>query len=237
MTGSLPPSLVRRATLEAAIVAVGLVPRGVVTLGPDDDAVALADGRAARSLMLVGWRGRDGWAAFRDASERRDRDRDPLDRWSARVLDGLARDHDATAILPFEGPPWPPFLTWARRAEGLAASPLGLAIDGRVGLWHAFRGALAVADDLGPEAAPQISPCATCERRACLSACPADAFDGSGFDVGRCRGHLESHAGGLCRTDGCRARDACPIGRAHRYAPDQIRFLMSAFRASLGDPR
>jgi hypothetical protein len=80
---------------------------------------------------------------------------------------------------------------------------------------------------------PQGSPCDACVGRPCLSACPVDAFTGTGYDVVRCRGHVEGHAGGLCRTDGCRARDACPVGRGHRYAPDQIRFLMNAFRASL----
>ena len=119
------------------------------------------------------------------------------------------------------------------RAEGLTTTPLGLAIDREVGLWHGWRGAIAVAADLGPEARPQASPCASCGPRSCLVACPASAFDGTSYHVGRCRDFLESHAGGLCRTDGCRSRDACPVGRAHRYAPEQIRFLMSAFRASL----
>lgn len=225
----------RRAALEAAVRASGLAPRGVVRFEVADGVAPFADGRPARAALLVGWHGREGWAAFSASEERRDGRPDPLDRWSRRVIEEIAEAFGGRAVFPFEGPPHLPFQRWAMRAEGLASSPLGLLIDAEVGLWHAFRGAIVTAEDLGPEAEPQVSPCATCAGRPCLSACPADAFDGAGYAVDRCHAFLESHAGGLCRTDGCRARDACPIGRRHRYAPDQIRFLMSAFRASLSE--
>ncbi len=227
-----PSDLDRRAVLEAAVHAAGLASRGVVRLGRQDGVEALPDGRPAISALLVGWRGHDGWAAFAGSEERRDGRADPLDRWSSRVIGDLAARFGAMAVFPFTGPPFRPFLRWGLRAEGLTTSPLGLAIDAEVGLWHGYRGAIVTAEDLGPEAAVQTSPCVTCAGRPCLSACPANAFAATGYDVAVCRGFLESHAGGLCRTDGCRARDACPVGRRHRYAADQIRFLMSAFRAS-----
>ncbi|MCE1235490.1 MAG: ferredoxin [Hyphomicrobiales bacterium] len=223
----------RRAVLAAAVAAAGLAPRGVVRLGPDDGVEAFADGRPAAAALLVGWRGRIGWDAFAASPERRDGRPDPLDRWSVRVIGAIAAAFGGRAVFPFEGPPHRPFQRWAARAEGLASSPLGLSIDGEVGLWHGFRGAIVTAEDLGGEASPQASPCETCASRPCLSACPAGAFSATGYDVAACRGFLESHAGGLCRTDGCRARDACPVGRRHRYGPEQIRFLMRAFRASL----
>jgi hypothetical protein len=222
----------RRESLEAAVAAAGLAPRGVLRPVPDDGIAPFADGRPAASVLVIGWRGRVGWAAFAASAERRDGLPDPLDRWSARVIGGLAAAVGGRAVFPFAGPPFLPFQRWAARAEGLARSPLGLSIDPEVGLWHAFRGAIVTAEDLGPEAEPAADPCASCAGRPCLSACPATAFRADGFDVAACRGFLESHAGGLCRTDGCRARDACPVGRKHRYAPDQIRFLMSAFRAA-----
>ena len=222
-----------RAALEAAVTAAGLVARGVIRVTPEDALGDIVPGRPIVSVLLVGWRGRAGWAAFAASGERRDGAADPLDRWSRRVIGEIAAAQGGRALFPFEGPPWWPFQRWGMRGEGLTPSPLGLAIDAQVGLWHGWRGAIAVGDDLGAEAATQVSPCASCGPRSCLVACPADAFTGSGFEVGRCRGFLESHAGGLCRTDGCRARDACPVGRAHRYAPDQIRFLMAAYRASL----
>ena len=33
-----------------------------------------------------------------------------------------------------------------------------------------------------------------------------------------------------CMDLGCRARDACPVGRDYRYAPGQANFHMQAFR-------
>lgn len=221
-----------RRDVEAALVAEGLSPRGVVVLR-DEDGVALSDGRAAVNLLLVGWRGRVGWPAFAASPERRDGGADPLDRWSRRVIGAIAARFGAGVLLPFGGPPWWPFQRWGERAEGVRPSPLGLSIDAEVGLWHGWRGALVFAEAIGDEVAPQISPCDGCGSRSCLSACPARAFDGGGYDVGRCRTFLDGHAGGLCRTDGCRSRDACPVGRAHRPVPDQIRFHMAAFRASL----
>lgn len=222
-----------RARLEAAVATAGLVARGVIRVVPEDGLGEIAPGRPIVSVLLVGWRGRAGWAAFAGAEERRDGMADPLDRWSRRVIGEIAAAHGGRALHPFAGPPWLPFQRWGMRAEGLTVSPLGLAIDTQVGLWHGWRGAIAVDEDLGDEAPAQVSPCDACRLRSCLVACPADAFTSVGYDVGRCRGFLDGHAGGLCRTDGCRARDACPIGRAHRYAPEQIRFLMAAFRASL----
>jgi len=229
-----PSPAAHRAAVEAAIAATGLVARGWLALGPDDGVPAFPDGRPAAALVLVGRLGRAGWSAFAAAPEYRDRLPDPLDRWSARLIGRLADDLGGRALFPFGGPPWWPFSAWAERAEGLALSPIGLRIHPEVGLWHAWRGALAFADlgdDLVPPA-PPARPCDACTTRRCLTTCPVDAFTTAGYDVERCRAHLESPLGALCRTDGCRARDACPVGRGRRYADEEIRFLMRAFRAA-----
>lgn len=214
------------------MVAAGLAPRGWLAPAADDGVPPRPDGRPAAALLLVGWFGRAGWPAFAAAPESRDRAPDPLDRWSRRIVGGLAADLDARALFPFDGPPWWPFSRWATKAGPLSPSPLGLLIHPEVGPWHAFRGALAFAEPIAPPAAAPSSPrpCDACPRP-CLTTCPVDAFSATGYDVERCRAHLESPLGALCRTDGCRARDACPVGRGRRYADDQIRFLMRAFRA------
>lgn len=231
MSAAAPSPAARRAAIETAIAATGLVARGWLALRPEDGVPALADGRAATALVLVGRLGRQGWSAFAGAPEYRDRAPDPLDRWSARVIGGLAEELGGRALFPFGGPPWWPFQRWAMRAEPVAPSPLGLLIHPTAGLWHAYRGALAIADDVGEIVAPAPveRPCASCDERPCLTTCPVDAFDENGYDVGRCVAHVESPLGALCRTDGCRARDACPVGRGRRYAEDEIRFLMRAF--------
>jgi hypothetical protein len=224
----------RRPPIETAIAATGLAVRGWMAVSPEDRLPPLGPDRPARALVLVGRLGRRGWGEFAASPEFRDRLPDPLDRWSARVIGDLAVMLGGHALFPFGGPTWWPFQDWARRAEGLARSPLGLLIHPEFGLWHAYRGALAFADDVGPIGPPPpvASPCESCTAKPCLATCPVDAFSPEGYDTARCLAHLESPLGALCRTDGCRARDACPVGRGRRYGDDEIRFLMRAFRAA-----
>jgi hypothetical protein len=117
---------------------------------------ALPDGSRVATLVLLGLAGAAGWAAFAASDERRDGLPEPLDRWSRRTIDSLAGRHGAMAWYPFDGPPWLPFLRWARQAEPMHASPLGLLIHPRWGLWHSYRGALALRERVA--LAPQPSP-------------------------------------------------------------------------------
>ena len=114
-------------------------------------------------------------------------------------------------------------------------SPLGLFIHPEYGLWHGFRGALAFAEilDLADQKTePVQSACVNCLEKWCLSACPVDAFSGSGYDVPACVGYLDSSAGADCMALGCGARRACPEARAFTYEPAQAAFHMAAFRRS-----
>ena len=128
-----------------------------------------------------------------------------------------------------------PFLTWGRRAQCGHLSPLGLNIHPVYGLWHAFRAALLFDQDPGlPAIAAAPSPCDSCIGKPCLTACPVGAFAPDGYDVAACAEHLMAPAGGECMDGGCLARRACPVGTAYRYAPDQMRFHMVAFRRARG---
>jgi len=212
--------------IDQAIRAAGFSSRGFVALEPREIA-------GLTSVVLVGMVGMRNWGAFAASPEYADGLADPLDRWSERVLGGLARALDATALYPFRGPPYAPFQRWALRAEPVAPSPLGLLIHPEYGLWHSYRGALGFAEAL--EAAPfeaQPSPCASCAERPCLSGCPVGAFDGRTFEVETCAAHVRSAAGVSCRDDGCRARRACPVGQEHAQTPEAAAFHMRAFLAS-----
>jgi len=193
------------ATIEAALGAQGLILRGGFDPGADDGVPALVDGRPVRTLVMVGNRGSDMWRAFAASPEFATAP-DPLNRWSARVIGDLAEAWGARALFPFGGPPHLPFVAWAKRAEPVAESPLGILIHPDYGLWHAYRGALAFA-----EAFP-LPP--------------------RGYDVSACADHLSAAAGADCMTEACRARRACPIGRDYLYAPEQARFHMTHFLAS-----
>lgn len=217
------------ADIRSAIAVRGLAWRGAF----HPQACDLPAGLAAGTLVLVGCAGHDGWAAFSRSPEFADGAPDPLDRWSRRAVGGLAHELGATALFPFEGPPWLPFQRWARKAEPLHPSPLGMLIHPDWGLWHSWRGALAFAARIDlPEADRRPSPCDGCSDKPCLSGCPVNAFTSAGYDVATCASHLRAPEGADCMDFGCAARRACPVGREHVYGAEQARFHMEAFRTS-----
>ncbi|WP_288192465.1 4Fe-4S dicluster domain-containing protein [uncultured Phyllobacterium sp.] len=218
--------------ITAALEPHGLVPRGGFVFGPDEAAPGLHHGAAARSVVLVGHFGSTIWPHFTRWRQLHSDQPNPLDAWSKAVLTHVAVELDGQAVFPSDRP-YLPFQQWAKRAEGLSASPLGLLIHPEYGLWQAFRGALLFDRAMGFPAVPLNNhPCDTCIEKPCLHACPVDAFDGVGFTVGRCRSHLAVPEGALCMDGGCLARLACPVGREHAYTADQQRFHMAAFAAA-----
>jgi hypothetical protein len=214
-------------TVFAAIRRTSLVPRGAFLTADSDRVGKLAD---IRTIVLAGMVGRGGWDAFAASPEASDGLADPLDRWSRRLIESLARELGGMALFPFGGPPFLPFQRWAQRAEPVHSSPIGLLIHRYYGLWHSYRGALGFHEELAvPEPAAVPSPCVSCTGRWCLSACPVGAFSNAGYDVAACAGHLRSAAGGDCTGGGCLARRACPVGVEHAYGPEQAGFHMRAF--------
>jgi len=213
----------------------GLKAQGLLLFGgfqPDaaDGVPPLPDGRAAKALLMIGNAGPAAWAAFAAAPEAADGAPDPMDRWSKRVLGPLAAEHGGAAVFPSDGPPYPPFVAWAKRAAPVRESPLGMLIHPVYGLWHAYRGALVLPERLplsGP--APEDYPCDSCADKPCLTTCPVSAFGPEGYRVADCVDHIETPLGADCVSLGCRARRACPIGRAYVYDPPQAAFHMEAF--------
>ncbi len=216
--------------LRAAVSDSGLAWRGAFNVGDADDLPPMPDGRATRSVVLLGFAGRGHWQTFLASAEARDGAPHPLDRWSRSRIDGLAKRFDGHGLYPSDGPPWLPFQRWGTRAEPVHPSPLGILIHPRWGLWHAYRGALAFADDLAePMRAAAPSPCVACATKPCLSSCPVDAIGPGRYDWRRCADHVRSAAGDDCLKTGCRARRTCPVGAEHRYEPAEAEFHMRAF--------
>jgi ferredoxin len=227
------------ATIETALGREGLIARGGFHPEPGDCVPALDGGRRTRSLVVIGNRGPDLWRAFATSPEFGNSP-DPLNAWSARVIGDLAAEWGARALFPFGGPPHLPFVAWAKRAEPVAESVLGILIHPDYGLWHAYRGALAFAEEIAlPPRTERPRPCDDCADKPCLSACPVGAFsavsydgggyDVAGYDVGSCAEHLAAPAGADCMAEACRARRACPVGREYLYQPEQAQFHMDHF--------
>jgi hypothetical protein len=206
----------------------GLIPRGSFIFDKQNPAPDIAGRMGAKSVIMVGHFGSAMWPHFSKWRQSRPDMANPLDTWSKEILNGIAMHMGAVAVFPSDQP-YQPFQQWAKRAEGLSASPLGLLIHPQYGLWQAFRGALLFDREIGfPHQAPLACPCDTCLGKPCLAACPVEAFDGTGFAADRCRDHL-SNDGTQCMDMGCKARLACPVGREHTYLQDQQRFHMAAF--------
>ena len=207
----------------------GLLLRGGFHPTRADGVPPLPGGAATVTLVVIGNAGPALWHRFSSAPEFGDGAANPLDRWTRRVVSALAAACGAAPLFPFGGPPWLPFQRWARRADAVHASPLGMLIHPTYGLWHAYRGALAFAERLPlPPRDEAASPCDSCLARPCLTACPVGAFTGAGYDVAACRSHLAAGAP-ACFDAGCLARAACPVGGQYAYAPDQGAFHMRAF--------
>jgi hypothetical protein len=187
----------------------GLAVLGAFHPGPGDGAPA-----GCGTLVLLGPDEPGFWTVFSAAPECRDGAPDPLDRWSRRVIGTLARRLGAQPVFPFGGPPHAPFVAWAVAGGHAWTSPVGLLVHDVAGLFVSFRGALGLADrlDLPP---PGRRPCDACPAP-CLTACPAGALTGAGYDVATCHAFLDTPAGGGCMDRGCAVRRACPVGRGRR---------------------
>lgn len=188
----------------------GELPKGTVTvvlLGPDEPGF---------------------WSRVMAAPEFLDGGPDPLDRWSERVVTGIARQTGSVALFPFGGPPYRPFIAWAKRTGRAWPSPVGMLVHDRAGLFVSYRGALALPYhlDLPPTGG---SPCDRCDGRPCLTACPVGALTEQGYDLDRCHAYLDTTEGSGCMTAGCAVRRSCPVSDAYGRRAEQSAFHMKAF--------
>jgi len=218
-------------TIDKAAHAVGLMNRGGFHRRPGDELP-----RGTQTVILIGNAGADMWRHFSAAPEASDMIfRDPLDTWTRRVVDAIAGRFGSTAVYPFDGPPYPPFQTWAMGAEAVTQSPVGPLIHPKYGLWHAYRAALCFTAALDlPNQPDNPPPCQSCEDKPCLAACPADVFRDGGYDVPACTGHITGEDRAGCMGAGCAARRACPFGSEYVHEPAQARFHMEKFLQSHG---
>ena len=194
-----------------------------------DDAAGLPKG--TRTVLLIGpgepgyWdhvQAQPEWAQFLAQ-----RGPDPIDRWSRRVIGGIACDLGAKALFPFGGPPWHPFYAWALRSGSVWQSPVRLLVHADQGLMVSFRGALALKEAVALPAVP-ARPCDACAKP-CLDACPAGALTRTGYDVPRCHGFLDTVEGADCMTGGCLVRRACPVSQTYARMPEHSAYHMRQF--------
>ena len=172
------------------------------------------------------------WDRLRAAPEGRDQAPDPVDRYSLRVLNSIARKHHAQAVkFPFDGPPYAPFIAWALASGRAFTSPSQMLVHDEVGMLISYRGALHFDETFTiPPPKYQHSPCKTCATRPCLSACPVHALVDEGpYKLAACHDHLDTAQGAECMASGCIARRACPLSDGAGRPPAQTAHHMRYF--------
>jgi len=181
------------------------------------------------TLILLGPQEPGFWAAVTAEPEFRDHAPDPLDRWSERVIGGLARDLDGHALFPFHGPTFLPFIDWARRTGRIWTSPVTLLVHDTQGLMLSIRGAIALSARLALPA-PPACPCDSCTDRPCTRACPVAALGTDGYDTDACHGFLYTPGGAkTCLSSGCQVRRACPVSQRYGRVEEQSAYHMAQF--------
>ena len=195
----------------------GLVPHGAATM-PD----------GVRTILLMAPNEPAFWPLFTQSPEYRDGQPDPMDRWSVRVIEGLACDLGAQPLFPFGTQPPHPFYTWALASGRVWSSPVQFLVGAQAGLWASYRGALGLAAALDP--LPEVAkPCDTCAQP-CATACPVAALTPAGYDIAACHDYLDTEAGQDCMTKGCAVRRVCPVSQSLGRDPAQSAFHMRHFR-------
>jgi len=213
----------------------GLVYRGGFSVTKEDNVPSQIGGQPSQTLLLFGQTGDTLWSVFNQSLELADGLPHPLDRWSGRVGQSIARKLDGKLLLPFGEAPHHPFIRWASRIEDVQPSRLGMLIHPDHGLWHAYRFAIAIAGHI--EGLPTVETrgniCDQCQSQPCLKKCPVNAFDGTRYEVTACFNYLQDNPESSCHSSGCQARDACPEGAQSHYLVEQKQFHMKQFTLAL----
>jgi ferredoxin-like protein FixX len=148
---------------------------------------------------------------------------DPVDNYTIRAL-GNFFGNDAIIVYPTNR--LIPLQALGKLAGWHYDSPLGLGIHPVFGLWFAYRAVIMSRADFTPLASELDvqtgPPCQSCRDKPCINACPASAAVKSGFKVQLCSDY-RMEPDSSCHSR-CISRLACPVGRDHRYLPEQMAY-------------
>jgi hypothetical protein len=189
--------------------------------------------QAGQTIVLIGT-ARHFWDHFTQSPEYIEGTPDPMDRWSLRVMPEIAEAAGGTSVAyPFGGPPYAPFIAWAKQTGEAFDSPVGMLVHYRAGLMISYRGAIVFSGRLPLPTQQSPNPCDSCTTRPCIDACPVDALSDKHFyDVPGCKAHIDTPSGTSCITGGCASRLACPVSRSFGRSTEQSAFHMRAFKGN-----
>jgi hypothetical protein len=224
------------AEIEATLDAAGFNLRGAISAARYDAVVPPAWRTGvllpeARAALVVGSGGRALWNALRTAPERAAAN-DPVDTYTARVLDALAEElagagHPSRGLYPLEqrGGVYADFVSLAREAGLGASSRLGMLLHPIYGPWLSIRAVLLTAHEFPPGAPlAGFDPCSDCAAP-CAEACPGGAVWPEGISARLCYETQRTEPACALR---CNARHACVVGQEHAYDAQAEAHHMSA---------
>ncbi|PWQ92479.1 hypothetical protein [Leucothrix pacifica] len=201
------------------------------------------------SFLLIGHAGRLFWQALQRENIKGS---DPVDRFSSeaseRAIQKYLPDIDRKLLFPADD--CPINLMALGKAFGWHhASPLGMGIHRKYGLWSAYRAlwwldtedlkSYSTLDEQAisqPKVTEQILPaidiCAECETQECVTACPAEAVSyHAAPNLSKCadyRLEQESHC-----VSTCLSRIACPYAQEYRYSTEQMSYHYGLARSAI----
>ncbi|MGI9393183.1 MAG: ferredoxin [Boseongicola sp.] len=185
------------------------------------------DGIGIGTLVLLGPHEPGFWTHVLECTEFQDREADPLDRWSTRVITKSAKDLGGEPHFPFGAPP-KPFQNWAIRSGRAWVSPVILLVHDIAGLMVSYRGAILV-PELLELPATATRPCEACDDKPCQKSCPVSALTANGYDLNSCHSFLDTDEGATCMQGGCAVRRSCPAGAKYRRIDVQSAYHMERF--------
>jgi hypothetical protein len=186
-----------------------------------------SDGVGDGTIVLLGPGEPGFWDHVTAQPEFKDQQDHPLDRWSKRVIMGIADTIGGQPLFPF-GDPLRPFFTWAVRSGRAWQSPVVLLVHDHAGLMVSYRGAILL-PDLDVAQSKSAKPCDTCADKPCLTACPAKALIGDGYDLDACHAFLDTERGKTNLLNGCEVRRSCPVSKNYGRSDKQSAFHMERF--------
>ncbi|OED35446.1 hypothetical protein AB833_29915 [Chromatiales bacterium (ex Bugula neritina AB1)] len=209
----------------------------VVDFPPDDDATTKADG----SVLLIGNAGNSLWDNLSAEYLQR---ADPIDEYTVATVGHVMRERAGECDWQFLFPgnaavnEVPNLQRLGAAAGWHHNSPLGIGINERYGLWFGYRAVVRIGVPVSASSGSASSgsavssPCLTCEEKACLQACPANALSASEPpNLTACSKWRVQEQSGCAST--CLARISCPVAVEWRYSDAQIAYYYERSLPSL----
>ena len=184
---------------------------------PDDIAGDTTD---YRQLILIGHGGKMLWEAVTKSGVG---GANPIDDFTVRTIRQWMAEFqpDNRYAILYPGPQPVALQQLGTLAGWHHASPFMVGIDAEWGTWYAYRAVVLADTHFAPSpAVDRINPCAACQTRPCIAACPAAAMADGTFSLQKCVA-WRKQADSPCAFT-CLARVACPVGSDHRYCTAQL---------------